>query len=58
MFIPRWRRYHSPERVEVRLDGLQAEFLRSLRWCWVPFLCHVVLILRIQTWWPHYFDLP
>lgn len=58
MFWPRLGRYHASECVEVRLEGLRAELLRSLRWCWVPFLCHVFVVLRVQAWWPHYFDLP
>lgn len=58
MFLPQFKRYHSGDRIEVQVIGLRAEFFRSLRWCWVPFLCNLLFQLRLNAWWPHYFRLP
>lgn len=58
LFLPRIRLYLSPSDILVRTDGLRAELTRSLRWVWIPFLCHVFVYLRVQTWWPHYLALP
>jgi protein-S-isoprenylcysteine O-methyltransferase Ste14 len=58
MFLPRISLYQSPREILVRTDGLRAELIRSLRWVWVPFLCHVFVHLRMQSWWPHVLRLP
>jgi len=58
MFFPRFHLYHSPESTDVRVEGLRAELMRSLRWVWVPLLCQVLIALRSQPWWPHCLHLP
>jgi protein-S-isoprenylcysteine O-methyltransferase Ste14 len=57
-FFPRMWLYRSVDEIVVRKDGLRAEFLRSLQWIWVPFICHFVVHLRTQSWWPHFFRMP
>lgn len=54
-FFPRFRTYHSPDSVDLRVDGLHAEFLRSLRWFCLPFLCRLLMHVRAEPWWPHWF---
>lgn len=51
---PRWSVFRSPAAISVNLDGLQAEFIRSLRWMWVPLLAHMLAHFRHQAWWPHW----
>ena len=51
---PRWSVYRSPAAVTVNLDGLRAEFIRSLRWMWTPLLAHMLAHFRLQDWWPHW----
>lgn len=58
VFFPNSFRYQSPEQIQVQINGLHAEFLRCLRWCWVPLLCTIFTQLRLQDWWPQYFRLP
>lgn len=57
-FFPLFRLYQSPEEIEVRVGGLQAELLRAMRWVWIPAICHLVGHLRSLDWWPHWVNLP
>lgn len=50
--FPRFGTYRSPTIVNLRLDGVRAEFLRTLRYAWLPIACHLVTHLRTQNWWP------
>lgn len=56
--IPSLRSYRSPVAVELRMEGLQAEFVRTLRYVWLPIGCHLVTHLRSQAWWPDLNDWP
>jgi protein-S-isoprenylcysteine O-methyltransferase Ste14 len=56
--IPRLRGYSSPSSVELRLDGVHAEFIRTLRYAWVPIAGHLVSHLRAHDWWPILSNLP
>jgi len=58
VFFPMIHLYCSTDTVPVRVDGLRAELNRTLRWIWVPFLCHAFMHLRAQDWWPHLWNLP
>ncbi len=51
-FWPRLGRVESPATLTVEVSGLRAELLRSLRWGWLPIICHLISHLRSQTWWP------
>ncbi len=58
MFFPRFSLYDSAEEIVVNTNGLRAEFLRSLRWVCVPLICHILVLFRMQPWWPHLLQLP
>jgi protein-S-isoprenylcysteine O-methyltransferase Ste14 len=57
-FFPRFNLYQSPDVIEVRVAGLRAEFVRAMRWVWIPALCNLLSHLRTQDWWPHWSSLP
>jgi protein-S-isoprenylcysteine O-methyltransferase Ste14 len=57
-FFPRLSSFQSHELIQVNVKGLRAEFIRSLRWMWVPALVHVASHIRAQEWWPTPFQLP
>ena len=57
-FLPKFGLYQSPRELSVRLDGIQAEFLRMLQWSAVPILCYFVEHLRMLPWWPTPLALP
>lgn len=57
-FFPRLKLLESPETIEVKSEGLRAEFQRTLRWALIPILCHAFVHARIQPWWPHWFNVP
>ncbi|HEY2827551.1 MAG TPA: isoprenylcysteine carboxylmethyltransferase family protein [Pirellulales bacterium] len=57
-FIPRPRSFKSASTIEVRLNGLLSEGIRTARWIWLPLLCLLVAQLRSQPSWPHLFKLP
>ena len=57
-FWPNWQRYQTPDVIEVRVAGLQAELIRALRWVWIPVVCHLLTHLRSHDWWPHWATLP
>lgn len=50
-FFPNPRLFQSPATLHVEAIGLRSEFLRTLRWMWIPFLCHALSHLRSQAWW-------
>jgi protein-S-isoprenylcysteine O-methyltransferase Ste14 len=56
--IPRFGGFRSAETIEVRLNGLFSEGIRTARWIWIPLLCLLVVQLRSQSTWPHLFRLP
>jgi protein-S-isoprenylcysteine O-methyltransferase Ste14 len=56
--IPRFGGFQSAETIEVRLNGLFSEGVRTMRWIWIPLLCLLVCQLRSQPTWPHLFKLP
>jgi len=56
--FPRFMRLRAPSLIEVRLSGVIAEYFRTLRWVWIPFLAEAVAHLRTETWWPHVFHFP
>lgn len=57
-FIPNFRRYRSPEAVEVNLSGLQRECFNALRWAWVPVAGEGLAYVRTAELLPHLFNLP
>jgi protein-S-isoprenylcysteine O-methyltransferase Ste14 len=57
-FWPRFSSYHTPESLEIRVKGLRLEFLRLLRWIWVPMALGILNYLRVQPWYPALFHLP
>jgi protein-S-isoprenylcysteine O-methyltransferase Ste14 len=56
--IPRFSSFQSADTIEVRLNGLFSESIRTARWIWIPLLCLLVCQLRSQATWPHLFQLP
>ena len=56
--FPKVSLYQSEPHVELRMDGVRAEFLRTLRYVWIPIICHLVTHLRAQPWWPDLNNLP
>ena len=56
--FPNFWRYSSPSEINVRLDGIRAEFLRMLQWSAVPMLCYFIEHLRMLPWWPTPLTLP
>lgn len=56
-FWPRWSNYQSSEVIEVKIQGLQSELIRTLRWMWAPVIAHVVGHLRHEAWWPHWISI-
>jgi protein-S-isoprenylcysteine O-methyltransferase Ste14 len=57
-FWPKFSLYHTPESLEIRVKGLRIEFLRLLRWIWIPMALEIVEHLRTQPWYPGLFHLP
>jgi protein-S-isoprenylcysteine O-methyltransferase Ste14 len=57
-FFPRITSFQSAPMIEVRLNGLFSEGIRTARWIWIPLLCLLVEQLRSQPNWPHLFRLP
>ena len=57
-FWPRFTAVTSGPNVHVSVKGLQAEAVRALRWLWIPVLCALATLLRVQPWWPTPFNLP
>lgn len=49
---PNWSHYQSGDVITVELKGLRAEFIRMLRWMWIPFLAHALQHARVTEWWP------
>lgn len=56
-FWPRWSTYRSPQVIEVNMQGLNSEFIRTLRWMWTPLIAHLVGHLRHEAWWPHWISI-
>lgn len=56
--VPKLTLYRSAPYIELRMDGVRAEFLRTLRYIWLPIACHLVTHLRSQEWWPDLNNLP
>jgi protein-S-isoprenylcysteine O-methyltransferase Ste14 len=56
--FPRLSSFRSAQTIEVRLNGLFSEGIRTARWIWLPLLCLLVVQLRSQPNWPHFFKLP
>jgi protein-S-isoprenylcysteine O-methyltransferase Ste14 len=57
-FWPRISGFRSPETIEVSVKGLRNEFRRAIRWIWLPVIIEVLCRLRLESWWPHWLNLP
>ncbi len=57
-FIPRPALHQSSALIEVSTRGLACEAARALRWAWVPVLCQLAQIARMQPDWPRWLNLP
>lgn len=56
-FWPNWKNFQTTQIIEVNMQGLWSEFVRTLRWMWVPMLAHLVTHLRHEAWWPHWISI-
>jgi protein-S-isoprenylcysteine O-methyltransferase Ste14 len=56
--FPRFSGFKSAATIEVRINGLMSEGIRTARWIWLPLICSVVVQLRSEANWPHFFKLP
>lgn len=52
-FWPRFRGWHSPQRIHVDVHAMRLEAARASRWVWAPLLGQLMGQLRLQPWWPH-----
>jgi protein-S-isoprenylcysteine O-methyltransferase Ste14 len=57
-FLPRFKNFHSPERIEVNLKALYKEVKKIIPWIALPIFTEVLAYLRIQPWYPHFSWLP
>lgn len=57
-FWPRLANFHTPETISVSVKALRNECRRAARWVWLPALVEVVGRLRLESWWPHWLNLP
>ncbi|HUY93229.1 MAG TPA: isoprenylcysteine carboxylmethyltransferase family protein [Pirellulales bacterium] len=57
-FWPRFANFHTPATISVSVRALRNECRRAARWIWLPALVEVVSRLRLETWWPHWLNLP
>lgn len=57
-FWPRLSGFHTPATVEVSVKALRNEFRRAIRWIWLPAIMEVLCRLRLESWWPHWLNLP
>jgi len=57
-FLPRWSAFHTPTHVRVELKRLRQEILRLSRATILPLVLQVVTQLRMESWWPHWLNLP
>jgi protein-S-isoprenylcysteine O-methyltransferase Ste14 len=56
--LPIIKRPISPDWIEVRVGSLWVEFRRSLRWLMIPLACELLSIMRAESYWPHFLNLP
>jgi protein-S-isoprenylcysteine O-methyltransferase Ste14 len=56
--LPNFRLLQSREILSVHLCGLRAELIRMCRWASIPLVCELFNHLRIEAWWPIWFELP
>lgn len=56
--LPNIANYTAPAELNVRMNGIRAEFLRMLQWAAVPILCYFIEHLRMLPWWPTPLTLP
>ncbi|MBY0493878.1 MAG: isoprenylcysteine carboxylmethyltransferase family protein [Cyanobacteria bacterium] len=54
-YVPSFRSFRTPPRIEVDVHALRLEAARASRWIWVPVLVQALGYLRAQPWWPHLF---
>jgi protein-S-isoprenylcysteine O-methyltransferase Ste14 len=57
-FWPRWSLYHSPPFVQVELRMLAKEIKRLVPAFLAPLSLGLLLVLRLEPWWPHWFQIP
>lgn len=57
-FFPKFSLLRTPSLIEVRVSGLYAELLRTLRWILIPMACQLLVHLQHQEWWPRWANLP
>ncbi len=57
-FWPDFRLLRMPSTLTVKVDGLKAEFYRSLHWMWIPLIAQALADLRMEAWWPLKMNLP
>jgi len=56
--IPNFRSMESPASLTVEMGGLRAEFVRMLRWMWIPAACQLFNVAREQQWWAPFTNWP
>ncbi len=57
-YFPKIWLHVAPPVLNVRLNGIRAEFFRMLQWGGLPLLCYFVEHLRMLPWWPTPLSLP
>ena len=56
--LPDFRKFTTPQFVEVKIGSHWLEFRRGLIWLLLPALSLILNACRAQAWWPHLFRLP
>ena len=56
--VPRLSLFHTPKELTVNVKALRNELGRACRWLWAPMLAQLIVALRAEAWWPHWFTLP
>jgi hypothetical protein len=45
----------TPGTIEVKVNGLRLEAKRLLLYIWMPLLSELLIHVRMQAWWPHWY---
>lgn len=57
-FWPAWRRASTANVIHVDIHQLWLEAKRFAAWFWIPIAGQGLALLRLESWWPHWWQLP
>lgn len=57
-FVPKFSLFVSPPELNIRLNGINAEFKRTLQYVTIPLICYLIEHLRMLPTWPTPIVLP